>query len=145
MSYYYKQHFAMKEKPLRRIQKIMGIIALLAVVMSMMVSTPTPTYAGWNGQQIFVRSAECCVLVDSIRLSGLNQNNRYVSYSASFRQATGYDVWNWWWKRSIKVELTLLVLNPGYSRPVTCYIDVPTSQSSDWVRVLFNRNGCWKG
>ncbi len=122
-------------------------VLLLALLALLTVTAPPKAYAGWNGQQIFVSTVDSSVSTTRVTISGSNQNNSYVTFDRylGFPGYYQYTVPNWWWKGRVKVTLYLAVFNPGYSTSVSCYVDVPTWQSGDWVRVSFNRYGCWKG
>ncbi|KAB8144470.1 hypothetical protein F8S13_06250 [Chloroflexia bacterium SDU3-3] len=124
------------------------LLVLVTLLLATSIVSPAPTArAAWNGQQIYISSAEGGVTATSLQIVGPNQNGSVVTYGAYFGYPgpSNYWVGGWWWKGKVQVTIGLAIANPGLSKTVTCYGDVPSIQSgSDWVRVSFNRYGCWK-
>jgi hypothetical protein len=58
---------------------------------------------------------------------------------------SSYYVNNMWWKADAYIAIGISAKNPGYSALIKCWTSIPKSQWGDWVRIKFNRYGCWRG
>jgi hypothetical protein len=120
------------------------LTCLFAFAIVVASSPVVPAYAGTNGQQIYVQSAQYRVTVSTLTIKGCNQNcvSSTFNKNLGFPGLSRYDVSNWWWKGTVKVTLGI---STGYqSRQISCYISVPTWQIGNLVRVSFNDSSCWR-
>jgi hypothetical protein len=96
-------------------------IALLA---SPFLLISAPAKAGWNGQQLAIRS-----VASKVQVQGYNQNGQRVTWQSSSGPGT-YRTSGWWWKGNVTITITF-----GSGQRANCNVNVPTQQpTSDWVQ-----------
>ncbi len=113
---------------------IFGIVALL--VLLGLVSQAQPTAAGTNGQQLQLYvSCQYAPASAEVRVSGLNQNNQYVSWYARLQPTTRSVVTaGWWWKGTVQIQYKYTGINPYTGYPYSWY------GTSAYVPTTYNQN-----
>jgi hypothetical protein len=128
-----------------------NVLFLFLVLLSISAAFPSqPALAGINGQQLEIRTirkdatGKAGYKAQYVRFTGTNTNNQTYTYEETISPAVYEKRFpNIWWKGRVLANITVYDFAARSYFRVSCFIDVPTSQISDYTVIMFGRSSCY--